>query len=173
MPRAHTVERAKKHLSRLCKTITIRKMTRSTIHEIIFKKLAAVIKSSEVVKKLSLKQQYLSPSPIPVPCPTPITTLVTTVSHNVSRERHLQCSLFLGKHWQARCCRTPAMCKSVAQMWPVNFAEFLIHYQTWESQEDWSWEQTWFYNLQNQSEHRHLTLPLSLCYWWMVHRNHI
>ena len=71
LPRAHTVERAKKHLSRLCKTITIRKMAQSTIREIIFKKLAAVIKSSEVVKKLSLKQQSLSPSPIPVPCPPP------------------------------------------------------------------------------------------------------
>lgn len=46
-------------------------MTQSTIREIIFKKLAAVIKSSEVVKKLSLKQQYLPPSPIPGPCPTP------------------------------------------------------------------------------------------------------
>ena len=46
-------------------------MTQSTIHEIIFNKLAAVIKSSEVIKKLSLKQQHLSPSPIPVPCPTP------------------------------------------------------------------------------------------------------
>ena len=39
-------------------------MAQSTIHEIIFKKLAAVIKSSEAVKKLSLKQRSLSPSPI-------------------------------------------------------------------------------------------------------------
>ena len=44
-------------------------MAQSTIREIIFKKLAAVRKSSEVVKKISLKQQSLSPSPIPVPCP--------------------------------------------------------------------------------------------------------
>ena len=35
-------------------------MAQSTIREIIFKKLAAVIKSSEAVKKLSLKQQSLS-----------------------------------------------------------------------------------------------------------------
>lgn len=112
-------------------------MAQSTIREIIFKKLAAVIKSSEAVKKLSLKQQSLSPSPIPVPCPPPITTLVATVSRNVSRESHLQCSLFLGKHWQAPRCRTPAMCMNVAQMWPVNLAEFLIPHQTSESQEDW------------------------------------
>lgn len=117
---------SRKHPPGIFQTTTVRKtMTWSTVPEIIFQRLATVIKSGEIIKKPFWRQQYLSfLLPSLYPAPPSITTLLPSpiLNQSFSRESHLWCSLFLGKHWPASRCLTPSQAHEsvyVAQMWPV------------------------------------------------------
>lgn len=137
MPRAHAVERAESILQESLKTITMGKMTWSTITEIIFRRLCTVIKSGEVIKNPFWRQQLL-PSLIFVPYSKSIPTLLPspTLNHSFSGESHLWCSLFLGKHWKNPRCLTPAMCVNpfMLHQWGL-LAGFLVHCHACEPQE--------------------------------------
>lgn len=124
---------SKKHPSRFLKTTTMRKRTWSIVPEIIFKSLATVIKSGDVFKAISLSLSHS------VPYPTPLTTVSLTPpkkNHNFSRESHLPCSLFLGKHWQAPCCRRPAMCMNlfILHRCGLLHSRVLVHCHAWGPQ---------------------------------------
>lgn len=112
-------------------------MTWSTITEIIFTRLATVIKSGEVIKN-PFWTQHLLPSLIFAPYSKPTTKLLPspTLNHSFSGESHLWCSLFLGKHWQGPCCLTPAMSVNLFMLhqWGL-LAGFLAHCHAWEPQE--------------------------------------
>lgn len=123
---------SRKHSPRIFKTIAMRNMTWSTIPEIIFRRLAMVIKTGEVIKNPFLRQQCLFPLPFSFPAPPPITTLLASPAqnHHLSRENHPWCDLFLGKHqpqpcaWIYLCCTVGAWC----------LAGFLVHGRCWEPQ---------------------------------------